>query len=269
MQPEAPVQTPVTPPATEQPAANDPLEWAKKKGLDTPEAAVRALQKLEEEFHRRNQAGHPGYRDLGNGNPAPQPQVPPAPQWTPQPQVPAFQPPYGYPPPPPPNRADINQSLARKYGMDPEDVERLMPMMLDAADAIATRKTAALERHVMNVTRQTERNAEFQTLMQDPAFLDPRVRAEMHEVLKDGQLFQQGGRAYTTAFNMALANLARKQLQQGVAPEVRPSNMPPVTAGGGNGSANTAPFKVTEAIFNTWTDEQQEAFLTKGAIPKR
>lgn len=264
---EEPVQEPVAQtPDTEKPVANDPLEWAKKKGLTSPEAIARSLQSMEDEFHRRNQAGHPGYRDLQNGNPAPAPTPPP--NWGPRPDTNG----YGYPPPPPPSRGDVTQNLARKYGMDPEDVERLMPMVVDAAEAIATRRTAHLEREVMSVRRESERSAEFNRLMQDPHFVDPRVQSEMREVLKDGQLFQRGGQAYTTAFQMALANLARKQLQQGGIPDTRtPSNNPPVTAGGGNGSASSGPVQINEKVFGSWTEAEQKAFLESNGrkVPKR
>lgn len=267
----------VTPSPTPEPVSDrqqgndkDPMERARRKGLDTPEALARSLASLEDEFHRRNQAGHPGYRDVQNGNPAPQP-TPPQ-NWNPQPMAPNYPPPgYGYPPPMP-NRRDVSRSLAEKYGMDPEDVERLMPMMVDAAEAIASRRTQHLERELMGVRRQSERNSEFNQLMQDPAFADPRVQTEMREVLKDGSLFQQGGRAYTTAFNLALANLARKQLQQEMPKgNPNPTNNPPFTAGGGNGSANTAPYAINEKVFLGWSEEQQKAFIESNGtkIPRR
>lgn len=265
---QSPESVPQKPAAVETPKADDPMERARRKGLDTPEALARSLASLEDEFHRRNQAGHPGYRDLQNGNPAPTP-PPPPPQWAPQPQYPPQG--YGYQPPPP-SRQDVTQNLAKKYGMDPDDIERLMPMMVDAAEAIAARRTSHLERELSDVRRQSMRSAEFTELMQDPAFADPRVQAEMREVLKDGSLFQRGGRVYTTALQIAVGNLYRKQLQQGSIPESRtPSNTPPVTAGGGNGSANTAPFKVTDAMVASWTDAEQDAFFKSNGkiIPKR
>jgi hypothetical protein len=126
------------------------------------------------------------------------------------------------------------------------------------------------EGELSGIRRQTERSAEFQELMQDPAFVDPKVQAEMREVLKDGSLFQRGGRVYTAALQIAVGNLYRKQLQQG-SPATANHNNPPVTAGGGNGSANTQPRKITEAVFNSWTDEEQDAYMKSGgkAIPKR
>lgn len=255
---------PVTPtPAQETPSAADPLKWAEKKGLNSPEALARSLQSMEEEFHRRNQAGHPGYRDIPNGNPAPMPPAPP-PNWNPNPQAPA----YGYPPPPPP--AFDKRELARRYDMDPDDFDKIARLNADL-----TRQAIAMERQrwegeMSEVRRSTARNAEFTQLMQDPAFSDPRVQAEMREVLKDGQLFQQGGPVYARAFNMALANLTRKQLQQGAVPENRtPSNTPPVTAGGGNGSAKT--YQVNQAMFDSWSLKDQEAFLKSDGrvLPKR
>ena len=273
-------EPPVTPSPSSEPVNDrqqgndkDPMERARRKGLDTPEALARSLASLEDEFHRRNQAGHPGYQDIRNGNPAPQ-NPPPPPNWNPAPQAPA----YGYPPqngygyPPPPSRQDIAHQLARENNMDPEDVERLMPLIVRVSDVAASRRTASLERELHEVRRQSARNAEFNQLMQDPAFSDQRVQTEMREVLKDGSLFQQGGRAYTTAFNMALANLARKTLQQEMPKgNTSPGERPPVTAGGGNGSANTGPHAITEKEFLGWSEDQQKAFLKSNGqkVPRR
>lgn len=269
VQPVEPVSEPVAPtPAPVTPSADDALEKARKKGLTEPHDIARAYQELQDEFHRRNQAGHPGYRDVQNGNPAPQ-APPPPPNWNPAPQYP----PQGYQyAPPPPSRQDVTNNLAKKYGMDPEDIERLMPMMVDAAEAIASRRTSGIERELAQVRQQSERSAEFQQLIQDPAFADKRVQDEMREVLKDGELYRRGGRVHTTAFQMALANLARKQLQQGFTPESRtPSNNPPVTAGGGNGSANTLPFRITDDVIASWDMKDQDAYFRSGGktIPKR
>lgn len=266
-EPQAPTPEPVTPTrsAPETPAQDDPVKWAQKKGLNSPEAIARSLQQMEQEFHKRNQQGHPGYQDLNPGQPAPQTPPQPPPNWNPNPQ--GF-PPYGYPPPPP-QRQDISRSLAQRYGMDPEDVERLMPMVVDAAEAIASRRTMALERQFADVQRQSARSSELMQLSQDPAFVDPRVQKEMHEVLKDGSIFQRERAPYAAAFNQAMQNLARKTLQQGAVPER--TNQPPTTAGGGNGSANHAPMKITDAVFNSWTDAEQDTYMKSNGriLPKR
>lgn len=276
-EPEAPVPPVAPQPAPEsKPSADDPMEWAKNKGLTSPEAMARSLQELEKEFHRRAQAGHPGYRDITNGNPTPPPPMPP-PNWNPAPQVPqgpanGYPPNYGYPPPPmQPRREDIFRDLAKRHGMDPEDAERIAPLVLELSDITAQRRTASLERRFQEIAHQTARNSEFQSLMQDPVFSDPRVQMEMREVLNDGSLFQRSRSPYAEAFQFALGNLARKQLQQGSNPEPRPTNTPPVTAGGGNGSSNTAPTRVTEAMASKWTDAEFEAFMNSGGkvLPRK
>lgn len=260
-------QAPATEPvaqntAPEKTDAADPMERARRKGLDTPEALARSLASLEDEFHRRNQAGHPGYRDIPNGNPTPQPQSPP-PNWNPQPQAPG----YGYPPPPP----DLKR-LAQQFDMDPDDFEKIARVNAALTQAAIRQERTRWESEMSGIRRQTERSAEFAELMQDPAFTDPRVQAEMREVLKDGSLFQRGGRVYTAALQIAVGNLYRKQLQQGnTNGNASPQNMPPVTAGGGNGSATNGAPKITEKEFARWTPAQMEAFINSNGkvVPKR
>lgn len=262
---------PVAPTAQVAPSADDPQEWANKKGFKTREDVERSLRNLEEEFHRRNQAGHPGYRDIQNGNPAPPP--PPPQGWTPQPQ--GFTPaPYGYPTQTPrmPSRADLNQELAKESGIDPEDLDRLMPIIVKVSSAISARDRAQIEGQMVDLRRQASRSSEFLQLSQDPAFSDQRVQKEMHEVLKDGQIFQRSGSPYVAAFQIALANIARKQLQQGnTNGNTAPTNMPPVTAGGGNGSSQSIPTKITEKDFARWSVKDQEAFINSNGriVPKR
>lgn len=267
--PVEPVREPVAPQA---PSTNgdDPLKWADKKGLRTPEEIARAYQQLEQEFGRRNQAGHPGYQDLNNGNPAPQPPPPPQ-NWNPNPQMPAYGPPQGYGyPPPPPNRASVTAEMAKRYGVDAEDIERLMPMMVDAAEAIASRRTASLEQKLMNVERRTSRTDEVMRLSQDPAFLTDEVQSEIRKVFSSNPVLLQRPGGYEVAYNEAIKSLYRQKLQQG-SPGTTNHNNPPVTAGGGNGSANTAPRKITPEVAATWTDDEFDAYMKSGGkvIPKR
>lgn len=252
------------------PNPDDPLRWAQdKKGLKTPEELARAYQQLEQEFHKRNQQGHPGYQDL-NGNPAPVP--PPPPQgWNPNPQAPAYG--YGYPPPPPrPTRQDITRQLAEKHRMDPEDVERIAPLVFELAEAVANQRVSPLEREVVNVRASSARNAELFQLMQDPAFSDPRVEAEMREVLKEGSVFQRERQPYIKAFQLALENLARKQLQQsGTTASVGNQTMgsrPPVTAGGGNGSPVNGPRVLSPKDIERMPLEDMEKLLRQSGVKR-
>ena len=110
-------------------------------------------------------------------------------------------------------------------------------------------------------------------LMQDPAFRDERVQAEIHAVLDaDPSIFQRERNPHVYAFNQALTNMTRKQLQQGAGNgHTTPTNMPPVTAGGGNGSASSGPVRVSEKDFARWSVKDQEAFITSNGriVPKR
>lgn len=263
-------EVPVTPNQSKaEKPQDDPLTWAKQKGLDTPESLARALRQKEIEFHKRNQAGHPGYQDL-NGTQAP----PPPPQnWQPRPDMG-----NGYPPPyypPQYGRTDPTIEVGRFYGLEPEDVRRLAPFIMDAARNVASQERAALEKELNEVRQSTQRNNELLSLTQDPAFRDVRVQKEIHAILDaDPSMFQREATPYASAFQKALANLARQQLQHGVVPETE-APKPPVTAGGGNGSAFTAPVKFNDPaflrMFETWTVEQQEAFIDSGGkrFPKR
>jgi hypothetical protein len=261
---EAPVaQVPSTPATVD----DDPLEWAEKKGLKSPEDMARALRQKEQEFHKRNQAGHPGYRDVAATPPPPAP-----PAWQPRPDMQGYQPPaWGYQPPVP--RGDAIREIADQYKLHPDDVRAFMPLVVDAAESIASRRTAGIEREISEVRRTTSRNNELMRLMQDPAFHDPRVNKEIHSVLdSDPTIFQRESEPHTYAFKQALENLARKQLQQGApAGDSAGSSRPPVTAGGGNGSAFTTPRKFTPEEVGRWPLADQEAFINSNGriFPKK
>jgi hypothetical protein len=262
-----------TPPVTPTPQASkpedDPMEWAKKKGLKTPEDMVRALQQKEQEFHKRNQAGHPGYQDLSKDNHQP---LPP-PQWQPRPEM------GGYQQPPPgwgmPRSTDREREIAARLfpELNPDDAKVFVPAMFEVANAAARQVRADMQQQYAHIERATSRNNELMTLMQDPAYRDVRVQQEIDRVTdSDPSIFERERFPHVAAFNQALANLARKQLQQGIIPENQtPSSKPPFTAGGGNGSANTAPQRITQEVFDTWSVEEMDAYIKSGGkkIPKR
>ncbi len=262
--PEAPPveEPPVTPtPSEAEKPKDDPLKWAEKKGFKSPEDMARALLQKEQEFHASRQKAE---REAA----AP----PPPPAWQPRPDMGYLSPPPPFYPPQPPQRNDAFRQVAAMYPqLAPEDVERIMPLMVDVAQSTAAQVRREFGQQFSHIQRQTERNNELMQLMQDPAFKDPRVQQEIHAVLDtDPSLFQRPG-AYGAAFEKALSNMQRKQLQQGVTQELPSGQRPPVTAGGGNGSANTMPRKITEAEFNSWTPAQMEAYLNSNGrvIPKK
>ncbi len=278
IEPETPSPEPIATPASEAPqdqppavtpnqstppkaAQDDPMEWAKRKGYKSPEDMARELLKKDQDYHASKKAEREA------------PQAPP-PSWNPAPDMG-----YGYPPPPqygyPPPQPRLNpRDIAAYYPqLAPEDVERILPLVLDATQAVSRRERASYERELGEIRRSTRRNNELMNLMQDPAFRDERVQREIHAVLDANPNLFQRDDAYTQAFKDALGNLARKQLQQGFSDKTDPERgtKPPVTAGGGNGSANTAPLVVTPKMFDSWTDAEQKAFINSNGqkVPKR
>jgi hypothetical protein len=232
-EPEAPVAE-----STPAKAEDNPMEWAKKKGFKSPE-------------------------DMEN-------ETPPPPAWNPQPNFAPPQNGYGYPPPPPP-QANLKR-LADEFGMDPEDFDKIARLNAALTQSAIRQERVRWESEFSGIRRQTERQNEIMQLMQDPAFRDERVQREIHAVLDaDPSIFQRERNPHVYAFGQAMTNLARKQLQQGVANgNTPPTNMPPFTAGGGNGSATSAP-RITEREFAKWSVKDQEAFINSNGriVPKR
>lgn len=255
--PPAPVAHEIT---SEVKPEDDPMKWAEAKGFKTPEDMARALLQKERQFHESRQ----------NKPPVPIPPQPwkTEPEWRPQPDM------GGYPPsyPAAPNRSGFQDLAAMYPQIDPEDLKRFMPVVIDVADSIARRSTMELKRQVDGINRTTQRNEEMMTLMQDPAFRDSRVQKEIHAVLDaDPSIFHRERAPYAYAYEKAMVNIARQKLQQGANPEIASGNMPPPTAGGGNGSRFTGPVRITEREFNSWSIQDQEAYLNSNGkiIPKK
>lgn len=257
-----PEESSVAKPEPEKPKGKDedPLKWAEKKGFKSPEDMARALLQKEQEFHASRQKADP---------PAPQAPTPPA--WQPRPEMyPQY--PTQYPAYPQPQyRPDMVRQVAAMYPqLAPEDTEKILPVIFDVARVVSKQERDAYDKELAEIRRNTDRNNELMQLMQDPAFRDERVQREIHAIADSNPaIFQMGKGAYTHLFREALGSLARKQLQQGVSPEESPK--PPVTAGGGNGSAFTVPQPVTEREFDSWSVDDQKAYInSKGRIlPKK
>lgn len=264
-------EAPVTPTQVQvETPKDDPMEWAQKKGFKTPEDMARALLKKEQDFHAERQ-------NKERDNTPPVTQFPPQ-QWQPRPDMGGYPPPPAYGYPPPPQRISARDVAQNYPQLAPEDVERVLPLVIDAARAISANDVAALERKYAHIERVSQRNSELMSLMQDPAFRDERVQQEIHKVLDaDPQIFQRERKPHVAAFQQALANMTRKQLQQGTTVGANPSRAqtPPVTAGGGNGSANTSPINYNDPAFQrkfeSWSMKEQEAFINSNGriIPKK
>jgi hypothetical protein len=257
-EPQAPVA-----PSPAQKTEDNPLEWARKKGFKSDEDMARALLQKEREYHEARQKKEQEQQNT----------PPPPPAWTPQPQAPAYgYPPagYGYPPPPPP--PDLRR-LAQQFDMDPDDFEKIARVNAALTQAALRQERARWESDMSGIRRQTERSTELMQLMQDPRFRHETVQREIHAVLDaDPTIYQRERNPHAYAFKEALANLGSKQLQQGTTNgNTPPTNMPPVTAGGGNGSAYSGPVRISEKEFSRWPLKDQEAFINSNGriVPKR
>jgi hypothetical protein len=104
------------------------------------------------------------------------------------------------------------------------------------------------QRELDGMRRENEKNSVFRELSSDPVFRQPEVAIEFHNVLdrmqnSDPSAFEQNPSAYKRAFETALQNIARrnlegKSLQEGVPPLARmvvPPSMPPRPLGTGSG----------------------------------
>lgn len=227
-------------------------EWLGKKGFKTTEDMANSLRELERELHRRAQEK--------KQEPAPAaPSAPPVgypPYYPPMaPQAPG----YAFPPVPPPYApapVDINQ-LAQRYGMTPEDFERVAAIANDMAESKVDLRLKAvlprIENQVRNVDREVSKQKELVNLMSDPAFKNPQVQYEMHRVLEeDPAVFDKFSQPYRYAYDQALMRIARANLGGSRStfgapepiPVATPSGRPPVTAGGNGGGGGGAPQQV-------------------------
>lgn len=238
-------ETPVAPDPSAKPQ-KDPLKWAyEEKGFKSPEDMARALLQREQEYHQSRQRKEQEA-----------PQAPP--NWNPQPQ-------YGYPPQTPPPQPDIRR-LANEFGMDPEDFDKIARLNAVLTQSAIRQERARWESEISGIRRQTERQSELMQLMQDPAFRDERVQREIHAVLdSDPSIFQRERSPHVAAFHQAMTNLARKQLQQGITNgQSAPSNMPPVTAGGGAGAGGyQGPTKISPKEFERMSLKDMDATIAK------
>lgn len=255
----------------------EPLEWARKKGLKTPEDIARSLRALETEFHRRNQmppAPAPSAPAPSPEQPRPSERyIPPAP-YQPRPSE-------GYPPPAPapryaPTPAPLSrgevQWLADTYQIPAEDVERLAPMLMDMVAGAQRRSETRFAR----LERDNARNSEMFRLMQDPSFQHPEVQFEMHRILEeDPRIFDLEPAPYSVAFNRALVNIARKhvatdKVETPVLEAPPMSSRPPTTLGGEGGSGGGAPKEgaLNPEAFNMLPlDKKREVLTSIGARP--
>lgn len=221
---------------------DDSIEWAKKKGLKTPEDIARSYRELEKKWHSENQAkgNQNGFQNgFQNGNPAPQPPAPTG--WQPNPY-----PPQG-------GHGEAVKAFARKHQLDEGDAERLLPAMIEIASMINRRDLTPLQQEILDIRRQSQKTSRLTQLMQDPLFADPTIAKEMHQVFESNPSLFGREDGYEIAFAHAKDSLLRQQIQRSH------QKMPPTTAGGGN--ARSGPKPNAMKAFNAMSDEEKERYL--------
>lgn len=242
-------------------ASNDAIEWAKKKGLETPEAIARQLREMEAEFHRRNQSKGKGWTEPLPESIAPQNgNVQRGNSYTPPPQARPYVP-----------RQNLEQ-ISKTYNIPTEDVERVLPLIMDAINA----QKSPLEEKLAMIEKDNIRNSEFRNLMSDPTFSNPMVQAEMHRILGEHpEVFEREPEPFKWAYKESMVELARRNLQGPVPLQNSyvPSTRPPVTAGNvgsGTGDREVPENAMNRDKFNSLTIEEQRAYLKSvGAVERK
>lgn len=196
-----------------------------------------------------------------------------------EPQAQPYYAPPVYQPPMPQARPGV-ADIAQRYGMAPEDLERLAPLIGDLSESIAERKFRALEDRLVGSERERQREKEIDALKTDPAFQNPEVLSEMGLILESQPQLAKEQNGLTFAFNQALASVGRKRLE-GTAPSDAPSKptgpvlpkTPPTTARGTGPTAVigrpgiSAPSQMNPANFSSLPlAEKLKVLKATGAI---
>lgn len=232
----------------------NPVEWARKKGLNSEEAIARSLREMEQEFHKRNQGKWKDEVPQGT-NPPPPPQYEP-PRWQPQPA---------------PYLPKQNlQGLADAYKIPAEDIERMLPFVMDA---IALREKP-LRDELQVIKKETARNAEFRSLMQNPEFTKPEVQMELRKVLEEQpEAFERESEPFSWAYTQAMNRIARRYLQGDINTKPIQSTpyptRPPVTAGNlgiGTGERDSTEGRMTPEKFASLSVDEQRAYLNRAGL---
>lgn len=207
-------------------------EWAKKKGIDwtTDSTVLAALHKSDQEFHKKR-------AEEKAKEPAPPAYIPPT-----------YQPSYGPSPvyvPPTPNQRQIIEELARANNMTPEDFERVARVSREVYEANASRDRDTWRKEMETIKLAEQKNSVFRELSSDPVFRNPEVAVEYHNVLEQMQVsdpvsFEKDPLQYKRAYDKALSNIGRRNLEGKSGVEVQPPvdrlpSIPPKPFGQGSG----------------------------------
>lgn len=244
------------------PAGKDKPEWERwieKKGLRKSDGSVdldklvRNNRELERELWRKN---------TGRGAEAPvqaQPeQVPMRPAYV------------------PPSAPNIEE-LAKRYNLDPSDFERVAPLAADIAANQVAARMAPMAAELNQMRREFARNSELQSLREDPAYSDPRVQFEMHQILETNpSILQNEPAPFRYALNEALRNMGRRILEGSIEPGVtnppvsgspRLPVTPPRTAGSGGSATASGGIqpsgRISQRDFDRLPAAEQRKILAK------
>jgi hypothetical protein len=261
--------------------SGDLKEWAKKKGIDwtTEESVLAALRKSDQAFHAKRQAE--------KAKEAATPPYPPPPAQYPYPGY--MQAPQYAPPPAPayvpgvPNRT-VLENIARQYNMTVEDAERLATFNRDFFEVAIRSEREQWQRKMAEIERENQKNSVFRELSADPVMRRPDVAVEFHNVLEqmqdnDPRSFEEDPSVYRRAFDRALVNIARRNLEgqplsEGVPPQAKPVT-PPTTPPRplGRSSAGGVFENENEITPEVWArmsaTEQRAWFEQRGLIQSR
>lgn len=255
-------------------------EWWEKKGFKSTEDLAQSYRELEREMHRKAAEA----RNTNGNQPATPPVAPPV-QYPPYyPPAPQQWTPHVQPVPVPPHQQSV-EDLAKRYGLSPEDFEKVAPLANDMARSVVESELRRVLPPLMNqvgaVNREVGRQKELVDLMSDPVFKTPQVQFEMDRIFKEEpNAFVAQAQPIRYAYEKALTRIARTNLGGSTGqplpsaiPESAPSfGKPPSTAGGngngGGGVPNGAQEEMTAQRFAALSMAEKTAYLTSvGARP--
>lgn len=258
-------------------------EWWQKKGFKTTDDVAQSYREMERELNRKNQER----AAAAAAAPAPAAQPPAPVAYPPFYPIPGFVPPApAAPAQPMPSVAPADvERLARNYGFEPQDFERVAAVSNDLARSAIqqelNRVLPGIINQVRSVDQKIARNDEMVGLMSDPAFKNPQVQFEMHRVLEaDPTIYSRTATPHRYAFEQALMRVARANLggskAAGNAPEptpaAAPQSRPPTMAGGNGGGGGGAPSSLrpeqvdNQAFANMPLDQKREHLRAIGAL---
>lgn len=223
-------------------------DWMKRKGFKNVQAMAQSLRDLERELHRR------------------------APSQTedidPQPVQPArAAAPYQTPP--------VNvDAIAKQYGVDPDDLQRIGRISNDIASFEVNRQMRPVMAEMRRLNQEVEKRSTYDRVQNDPTFNDPTVLKEMHEIVeKNPSVTKSNPYWMKSVHNMALTNIGRRYLERGIKEPLAPvpagqgPNRPPPSKGGSGSGVRRSPLRpvneVTPEQFAKLPLAEQEKQLKK------